>query len=75
MLSTKVLLGQLLYELGVVESGSGGCRLTALFESNVLGASTADIQARLFRLALGLVNYTSLKDAQGLHSSKPSEDL
>jgi hypothetical protein len=71
MFRAKVLISQLLYELGVVESccRSGGL---GLFDSNVLSAAATNIQTRLLRLALGLVDYTSLKDPGRLHSSDPS---
>lgn len=74
MLNAKVFLPELLYELGVVKCCSS-CGWLGLFYGDVLGASTADIQAWLFGFARWLVNDASLQDAERLHGSHASEDL
>jgi hypothetical protein len=70
----KVLLTELLNELGVVERGGRGCWL-GLFDSNVLGAPATDVEAGLLRLALRLIDDASLQDPERLHSSDAGEDL
>jgi hypothetical protein len=71
---TKVLLPQLLDELGVVERGGSG-RWLGLFDGDVLGAPAADVEAGLLRLAQRLVDDAPLQDAERLHGSDAGEDL
>jgi hypothetical protein len=74
VLESKVIFGQLLDKLGVVEDDGG--RLLCLFLGDRLGATTAtQVGARLLWVAQWLVDDVPLVDALGLHGRHAGENV
>lgn len=72
LLRSKIIFGQLLDQLGVVQDDGGS--MLCLFLGDRLGASTAaQVGAGLLRLAQWLVDDVPLVDALGLHGRYASE--